>query len=355
MALTPDLVAPFDPTAYASISGAQLLQLVSGLAPYLDKGLIIVTDDDGAGNPNVPDADMYTKLQSYLWVRKSATAVTVYVWNPAIASDVTLLQWQPINQSGIGVGSIIGVMIANNTISDVKISDLNWSKITGAPSGFTPGGAAGGDLTGTYPNPTIANLAVTTGKMALLNITNALIAGFTIDATTKIAPNGVGLTLLRTNAGATALEWFVSAISNLANPIAGDALKVVRVNAAETAFEKASLKTLFAGAAIAGVSVNATGVLNTTAHGLASIPQIIRGVLVNTSAEGGYSVNDEVPFDCVTDAGRRVYSVSADAVNIVTLASTTFNTPAVLNKGTGAEFNIDKTKWTAKVYSYLVA
>src|ERR1035437_7690123 len=108
-----DIVGGFDPTGAASISGAQLLQLVSGAVPFIDKGFILTTIDDNGGNPNVPDAVTNTKWQGYLWRRISATSVGIYVWDTNSASGV-LLQWQSINIAGIGIGSIVDNMIQDN-------------------------------------------------------------------------------------------------------------------------------------------------------------------------------------------------------------------------------------------------
>lgn len=208
MPSTQDILVPFDPTAYPTISGAQLLQYASGLIPYTDTGFTINTTDT-AGVPDVPNAAVTTKWKKYLWIRKGAVSVGAYVWNDNAAVDPTYLKWISINLAGIGVGTITGAMIADNTITDIKIISLDWSKLTGVPTGFTPSGAAGGDLTGIYPNPTLGLGVVTGAKIAANAVTHTNLGGQAVEVPTDIKPSAVGLSQIRTNAGATACEWFV--------------------------------------------------------------------------------------------------------------------------------------------------
>lgn len=176
-------------------------------------------------------------------------------------------------------------------------------------------------------NAAIASNAVTTDKVALDTLTAADLAPDSV-AASEIAADAVGSSEIAAGAVGT-------------SEIADGSIELGDLSAAATpAFTKSYTSS--------NQTITSAGSL-TLAHGLGAMPSLVQVRLKCTTADNGYSVNDELVVNpgLSSNGGSEGVVVVPDATNLNIRFGSAAGAFKVLNKGTGAAGPIVNTSWAA--------
>lgn len=346
-----DLNKGVDLTGASSVTATKLNQLVDNGTVATNKGMIIYSS-------TTPDTTNNARYTRFIWLNSSYTPPVPYVWNSSLSlwtniTAVSSIADGSVTAGKLGANAVYATNIANAQIDNTKmIAGTVNSNILGANSVYNF------HLTGS----SIYSTNIVNGQLLNANYGAASITG------DKIAPGSIGTSLLTngfalqgTNIAAgtitsTNLAALSVGVSNIV--VAGTSNQVLSISTDGTAVQwRTPIRThSYTGTSANTISTDGTQWRLTFAHTLPGTPKEIRPVVVCTSVDGTFNVDDEIPLSHIvsTISSGSPFTVMANATNIYVMY---YTTPLgafgrVLSQAASPSLvTLDTSKWKIKVYA----
>lgn len=338
-----DFVKGTDFTGLTEANASDLNQLVDSATTQQDtatsngKGLVLVTDDSALDTPDVPDAVGTPKWTRYLWARRPhstspTTNLIVYAWNDNAVSDPTYLKW--VETNSVDVAGLEADIAAAQATADTALATANSAAAT-----------AGTAQSAANTAVNTANDALSTANTALATASDPLsqIADESITVAKLVSDldlSGKTVTLPANSVTAAMLAQVLDlSTKNITLP----ASSVINIINANTRSYVSSPQPIASGVVLAA-----------TAHGLSSIPNTVRAMLICTTNDSDYVVGDRIDAALVHSPGNGPQFTYGASATQIWAACYTLAAAYILRKDGTAYYNVGptlSTRWQLIVYA----